>query len=68
MTDDYLDQPLLGAEQIGRVARFVDEKGRVDLNKTYRALALGFLDASRLGKMWASTPRRILKAFTGDAQ
>jgi hypothetical protein len=67
MTDDYLDKPLLGVEPIGRVAGFVDEKGRVDKAKTRRALALGYIDGSKLGKMWASTPRRILRAFTGRA-
>ena len=67
MVED-LDKPLLGGEQIGRVAGFVTDDGSVDLNKTYRALELGFLDASKLGSMWASTPRRILRAFMGGAQ
>ena len=65
MRKDYLDKPLLGVEPIGRVAGFVDERGRVDKAKTRRALALGYLDAGKVGKMWASTPRRILRAFTG---
>jgi hypothetical protein len=68
MTDDYLDRPLLGVEQIGRVARFVDERGRVDKPKTRRALALGYLDGDKFGKMWASTPRRVLRSFTGGAK
>ena len=49
MLDDYLDQPVIGADAIGRVARFVDAKGRVDRNKVYHALLNGHLDANKLG-------------------
>jgi hypothetical protein len=66
--DNYPKQPLRGAKQIGRVAGFVDEDGRVDLNKTYRSLMLGYIDASKMGKEWVSTPERVLAAFTGGAK
>jgi hypothetical protein len=64
----YKHQPLIGADQIGRCAGFVDEDGNVDLNKTYRALSQGLLDASKLGKIWVSTRGRVLAAFTGGAK
>jgi hypothetical protein len=67
-TEDYLDQPLYGAEAIGRAAHFVDDRGRVEMNRTYRALEQGYLDASKLGKVWVSTLRRIRAAYVGGAK
>ena len=68
MFDDYLDRPLIGAKAIGREAKIVDAKGDVDTTATYYALERGYLDADKFGSRWASTPRRILRAFMGGAK
>jgi hypothetical protein len=68
MYDDYLDKPLRGGKAIGQAAEFVDHHGNVELNKVYRALALRHLDASKHGKQWVSTRRRILASFMGGAK
>jgi hypothetical protein len=61
-----LDRPLRGAEAIGREAEIFDEDGKVDLSKVYYALANGYLDADKFGRLWISTPRRIRRAFLGE--
>jgi len=65
MEDTKLDKPLYGAEAIGRTAHLVDDKGNVDIRKTYHALEQGYIDASKFGRQWVSTPRRIRRAFVG---
>jgi hypothetical protein len=69
MSDNHsdLDRPLYGAEEIGREAGIVDENGNVDLDKVYYYLANGYLSASKFGRQWLSTPRRIRSARTGEA-
>jgi hypothetical protein len=62
-----LDRPLRGAEEIGREAGILDEHGNVDLDKVYYGLANGYLPASKYGRLWVSTPRRIRSIFTGEA-
>jgi hypothetical protein len=66
-TSSDLDRPLWGAEAIGREAGIFDEDGNVDLNETYYALAKGYLPASKFGRLWISTPRRIRSVFVGEA-
>jgi hypothetical protein len=57
------DQPLNGAEEIGRTARILDENGDVDLGRTYYRLAKGLLDADKLGGTWVSSRNRILRPY-----
>jgi hypothetical protein len=64
---DDLDAPLYGAEAIGREARILDEDGNVDLRRVYHAAAQGYLDVSKFGRLLVSTPRRIRRAFAGNA-
>jgi hypothetical protein len=56
MTDHDQDTPVWGAPAIARV-----------INKTTDAtehmLAKGKIDASKVGKMWVSTPRRLLASL-----
>jgi hypothetical protein len=67
MTDtSELDRPLYGAEAIGREAEMLDGKGKVDLNRVYYALERGHIDASKFGRVWVTTRRRIRSAFTGQ--
>jgi hypothetical protein len=67
MSDTDLDKPLFGAEEIGREAGIVDENGEVDLDRVYYYLAMGYLPASKFGRQWLSTPRRVRSARTGEA-
>jgi hypothetical protein len=62
-----LDRPLWGAEAIGREAGILDDNGNVDLNRVFYQLACGHLPASKAGRLWVSTPRRIRTVFTGEA-
>ena len=54
--DEYLDRPIFGAGPIGRV---VNRKPR----QAYDDLEKGRLDADKFGKLWVSTPRRLLARF-----
>lgn len=62
-TGDPLDRPVYGAANIGRV---------VGLSRTraYLALEKGYLDASKFGRLWVSTPRRLQRVanFSPDWQ
>jgi hypothetical protein len=60
-----LDLPLWGAEAIGREANVLDSAGNVDLRKTFYLLENGLLPASKIGKRWATTKRRIRSVFAG---
>jgi hypothetical protein len=64
---DKLDVPIWGAQAIGREAGLIDDSGNVDLRKTFYALERGHIPASKVGRLWASTPRRIRRAFAGEA-
>jgi hypothetical protein len=63
-TDDRL---LNGAKAIGREAGFVDADGNVDMNRTYYALEQGYIPASKRGKIWISTSRRVRSIYTDQA-
>jgi len=65
MLDEKLDQPLYGAEAIGRAAHLLNEDGEVDTRKTYYVLEKGYLDADKFGRQWVSTLRRIRRAYVG---
>jgi hypothetical protein len=65
-TDDP-DAAVHGAEAIGEVAGLFDEDGNVDMRRTYHALERGYIDASKFGRLWVSTRRRIRAAFAGSA-
>jgi hypothetical protein len=58
--DDYLDQPIWGAKNIG-----------VEINKkpaaTFHLLASGKLDADKVGDQWVTTRRRLRRQFGGAA-
>ena len=57
MTDNDPDKPVWGAPNIAKV-----------INKTTDAtehlLAKGHVDASKVGKIWVSTPRRLLASLS----
>jgi hypothetical protein len=58
-----LDRPLWGAEAIGLAANILDEDGNVDQRATYYALENGYIDASKAGRQYVSTERRILRSL-----
>jgi hypothetical protein len=60
MSDD-IDTPIYGVDAIARAT------GRTK-SQTYYALEKGHLPASKLGKIWFSTPRRIRAFLNGEAK
>jgi hypothetical protein len=53
---DPLDRPVWGAEDIGKIANR-------DLRQIYDLLDTGKIDAAKVGRVWTSTPRRILRSL-----
>jgi hypothetical protein len=66
-TDNDLDRPLWGAEAIAREANLLDDNGDVDTRKAFYLLEKGLLPATKIGRLWTSTPRRIRRVFAGEA-
>lgn len=54
-----LDRPIIGAEAIAKVV------GEPNVKKVYYRLALGLYDVDKLGRLYVSTPRRLLSQFAG---
>jgi hypothetical protein len=54
-----MDRPVTGAIEIAKVLGWTVRKTRDRLEK-------GQLAASKMGKLWASTPRRLLAQFGGN--
>ena len=61
-----LDKPVRGAAAIARVANLLTENGEPDERAAYYALESGHIDASKEGRKWISTARRILKVANGE--
>jgi hypothetical protein len=55
-SSEGLDTPVWGAAAIGRVI------GRSE-RQTFHLLERGHLDASKVGGLWVSTPRRLLNGI-----
>lgn len=55
---DPLDRPVWGFIGIGRVIN-------ASPKKTEHLLRAGVIDADKLGRLWVSTPRRLLRQFAG---
>lgn len=66
MENQNLDRPIWGAAAIAREAGLVDDDGKIDLRKTFYLLEKGLLPASKIGRRWTSTPRRLRRVFAGD--
>jgi hypothetical protein len=63
-----LDRPVYGARDIARVANIFGEDGEPDERKAFHALERGYIDADKMGRVWTSTPRRILKLTSARSQ
>jgi len=59
--DEYLDKPVFGAGPISRVVGLTERQ-------TYDGLEKGRLDGDKFGKLWVSTPRRLLAPFQKRAR
>jgi len=64
--DDNPDRVLWGAKAIGREANVIDADGNVNERRAYYLLEAGLLPASKTGRSWTSTPRRIRRHFSGE--
>jgi hypothetical protein len=64
---DDLDRPLWGAAAIAREANVVDSDGNLDLRRAFYLLENKRLPATKVGRLWASTPRRIRAVFSGES-
>jgi hypothetical protein len=67
LRDEDLDTPIWGAEAIGREAGCIDNDGNVDLRRAFYLLERGLLPATKVGRQWTSTPRRLRRFFAGEA-
>jgi hypothetical protein len=56
-----LDLPVWGAEPIGQII------GR-DERQTFHLLENALIDATKVGRQWVSTPRRLLKSIGALAE
>jgi hypothetical protein len=56
-----LDQPIWGVEAIA-------EASNLTLRQAYHALERGYLPASKAGRKWFTTPRRLRAFFTGEGR
>jgi hypothetical protein len=62
-----LDKPIRGARAIAKTANLFDENGDPDERAAFYALEKGYIDASKEGRTWITTARRILKTANGEA-
>jgi hypothetical protein len=57
---DDPDQLVHGAEEIAKVLNLIDEDGQPDTRRAFYMLERGYVDATKLGRQWCSTRRRLL--------
>jgi hypothetical protein len=55
-----LDRWIYGAKRIGEYAEIRNEDGTVNVQKVLYGLSHGLIDGEKYGRIWRSTPRRIL--------
>jgi hypothetical protein len=66
--DKWLDQPGYGARFVATVLNLRDEDGALDLDRAYYLLQNGQADASKVGRIWTSTPRRLLSQHLSKSE
>jgi hypothetical protein len=57
---DYLDKPVYGALAIANVLNLPGETDEERKRKAYHVLESKHADATKIGRVWVSTPRRLL--------
>lgn len=58
--DPVLDAPIRGVANIAKAANIRNKKGKPDIRAAYYGLEAGHYDASKRGKQWETTLRRLL--------
>jgi hypothetical protein len=66
--DKFWDEPGYGATWIAEVLNLRNEKRKLDLDRTYHALESGYIDADKMGRIWTSTRRRLLKGHFATSE
>lgn len=61
------DTPVWGAETFALVLGLVTAKGKPRTRTVYHLLESGRLPATKVGKVWTSTPRRLRSVSNGMA-
>jgi hypothetical protein len=65
MFDAFLDTPIRGVRNLATAAGVVNEDGSPDVRAMYHGLEQGYYDASKRGRTWESTRRRLLSLHLG---
>jgi hypothetical protein len=60
------DTPVWGAHDIALAAGVVDKKGKARTRAAYHLLETGRLPATKIGKLWVSTARRLRSIANGQ--
>jgi hypothetical protein len=60
---ENLDRPLWGAQEIGREAGTFKDDGSVDERRAFYLLERRLVDATKVGRLWTSTPRRVRRSL-----
>jgi hypothetical protein len=67
MSDNDLDTPGYGAPWVAEVLNLRKKTGELDDRRAYYVLEKGYVDADKIGRIWTSTKRRLLKRAQGAA-
>lgn len=62
-----LDAPIRGAANIAKVANVLKDNGDPDMTAAFYKLEQGYIPASKEGRIWVSTLRRIRSIAAGEA-
>lgn len=61
--DTNLDAPIWGAEKIALAAGLIRPDGSPDIDAAYYKLSMGYLPATKRGRMYVSSQRKIRGAL-----
>jgi hypothetical protein len=61
-----LDQPVWGAADIALAIGLKTKRGKPRTRAVYHLLESGRIPASKVGKTWVSTPRRLRSVANGE--
>jgi hypothetical protein len=65
---DEPDQLVHGAEEIAKVLNLVDGDGHPDTRRAFYLLEKNYIDATKLGRQWCSTRRRLLAGLVAPRE
>ena len=61
-----IDAPIYGAKAIAVAANVLDEDGEPDIRRAQYLLSQGYLPASKVGRVYVSTVRRLRSVASGE--